>query len=244
MAILARRNNICNKFRNKYEECPVKSSLAKQINYILCNYFNSDKNKAYKQFEKCISNLLFETNQDYELQELLMKHNISRSMWKKDLYLLIIELYEVKENETWNDWMSRINNLLLDISKKYGLSHKSFNKKLSKDNKKGMVKRNLKIKQEDLWCKNISRIDSIHGVKGEEFDTCLIYCEKPSSKSYEQCPSETWWDNCEEQRIIFVALSRAKKDLILCIHKNTYDNINNDAQKKNLFEFFDNIIEI
>lgn len=244
LAILARRNNICNKFRNKYEECPVKSSLAKQINYILCNYFNSDKNKAYKQFEKCISNLLFETNQDYELQELLMKHNISRSMWKKDLYLLIIELYEVKENETWNDWMSRINNLLLDISKKYGLSHKSFNKKLSKDNKKGMVKRNLKIKQEDLWCKNISRIDSIHGVKGEEFDTCLIYCEKPSSKSYEQCPSETWWDNCEEQRIIFVALSRAKKDLILCIHKNTYDNINNDAQKKNLFEFFDNIIEI
>lgn len=243
-AILARRNNICNKFRTKYEECPVKSSLAKQISYILYNYFNRDKNKAYKQFEKCISNLLFKTNQDYELQELLMKHNISRSMWKKDLYLLIIDLYKVKEKETWNDWMSRINSLLLDISKKYGLSHKSFNKKLSKDNKKGIIKRNLKIKQEDLWCKNVSRIDSIHGVKGEEFDTCLIYCEKPSAKSYQQCPSETWWDNGEEQRIIFVALSRAKKDLILCIHKNTYDNINNNSQKKKMLEFFDNIREI
>ena len=244
-AILARRNSICNKFRyTKYNECPVQSHLAKQINYILHNYFNVDKNKAYKQFEKCISNLLFKTNQDYELQELLMKHNISKSTWKKDLYLLIIELYEVKENETWNDWMSRINNLLLDISKKYGLSHKSFNRKLSKDSNKGLVKRNQKLTQEDLWCKNVSRIDSIHGVKGEEFDTCLIYCEKPSAKSYEQCPSETWWDNGEEQRIIFVALSRAKKDLILCIHKNTYNNINKDSQKQNLLKFFNNIIEI
>lgn len=88
-----------------------------------------------------------------------MKHNISKSTWKKDLYLLIIELYEVKENETWNDWMSRINNLLLNISKKYGLSHKSFNRKLSKDSNKGLVKRNQKLTQEDLWCKNVSRID-------------------------------------------------------------------------------------
>lgn len=41
------------------------------------------KTLPINNFEKCISNLLFETNQDYELQELLMKHNISRSMWKK-----------------------------------------------------------------------------------------------------------------------------------------------------------------
>lgn len=244
-AVIARRNNICDKFREiKTNECPVKNSLAKQISYILYNYYNADKTTAYKNFEKCISSLLFGTHLDYELQELLIKQNINKNVWKKDLYLLILDLNKTVENETWNEWMKRVNQSLLEISTKYGLQHTSFNTKLRIDNKNGNIKRDINRKQDSSLYEKVSRIDSIHGVKGEEFDTCLIYCEKPSAKSYEQCPSVTWWDNGEEQRIIFVALSRAKKDLVLCIHKDTYNSINNDSQKKKLFEFFDNIIEI
>lgn len=244
-AILARRNSICNKFKDiKASVCPVKSNLARQLSFILHDYFNNDKTKAFKNFEKCISNLLFQTNLDYELQELLIKHHVSRAIWKKDLYLLVIDLYRTEANETWNEWMTRVNNSLVEMSKKYGLAHAGFNKKLAKDNKKGNLVRNLHLKQEDSWCENVTRIDSIHGVKGEEFDSCLIYCEKPSNKEYEKCPSETWWDNAEEQRIIFVAFSRAKKDLILCIHKDTYENINKDSNKKKLFEHFSEIIEV
>lgn len=243
-AILARRNSICNKFKDiKVNECPVKSNLAKHLSFILYNYFNGDKAKAFKNFEKCISHLLFETNIDYELQELLIQHNISKSTWKKDLYLLIMDIYRTEEGETWNDWMTRVNNSLVEISKKYGLVHVGFNKKLAKDNQKGNIQRNLHLEQEDLWCKSITRIDSIHGVKGEEFDSCLIYCEKPSNKDYGKCPSETWWDNAEERRIIFVAFSRAKKDLILCIHKDTYENIMRDPVKKQFFDNFTNIVE-
>lgn len=238
-AFIARRNNICNKFRDlQANQCPVKSNLAKQISYILYNYYNADKTKAYKNFEKCVSSLLFNTQLDYELQELLIKQNINKSVWKKDIYLLILNLYKTGENETWNAWMKRVNDSLLEISKRYGLQHTGFNKKLRTDNKNGDIKREIHKKEENSLCKKVSRIDSIHGVKGEEFDGCCIYCEKPSAKSYEHCPSGTWWDNGEEQRIIFVALSRAKKDLVLCIHKDTYNSINNDSQKKKIFEYF------
>lgn len=244
-AILARRNTICNRFQyQNSSKCPVSSALAKKLNYILNDFFNKDRTKAFKNFEKCIGELLFESKTDFELSEQLTKNNINSCSWKRELYSLIHNVYKEVEDETWNNWLLRVNNELENLVNVFNLEHKSFKQRLKQDNKNGNAKRIISAIKGEEWSQNITRIDTIHGVKGEEFDTCLIYCEKPSDTEYGKCPSITWWDNDEEKRIIFVGLSRAKNNLILCIHKDTYDNVNKDINKKKLFEHFNQSVEI
>lgn len=245
-AILARRNTICNRFQyQNLSKCPVSSTLAKKLNYILSDFFHKDRTKAFKNLEKCIGELLFESKTDFELGEQLIKNNIDSSSWKRNLYSLIHAIYKEVENETWNQWLLRVNSELENFVNVFNLEHKSFKQRLKQDNKNGNAKRIITSAiQGEEWSQNITRIDTIHGVKGEEFDTCLIYCEKPSDTEYGKCPSENWWNNDEERRIIFVALSRAKKNLILCIHKDTYVNINADENKKKIFEHYSEIIEV
>ena len=69
-------------------------------------------------------------------------------------------------------------------------------------------------------------------MKGDEFDCVVLFVPKPHSKNA-PCPSEEWWpaSSSEERRIAFVAASRAKKTLIMCVHRNTYDALKEKRPK-------------
>ncbi len=60
---------------------------------------------------------------------------------------------------------------------------------------------------------------TVHGVKGETHDTTVLII--PDPKRIDRCPSAVWWSTSstdqEEKRLAYVAVSRTRDELIVCI---------------------------
>jgi DNA helicase-2/ATP-dependent DNA helicase PcrA len=60
---------------------------------------------------------------------------------------------------------------------------------------------------------------TVHGVKGETHDLTVFVCADVNQP--DRCPSVVWWsaatENQEERRIAFVAVTRTRGDLIVCV---------------------------
>ena len=64
-------------------------------------------------------------------------------------------------------------------------------------------------------------------MKGREFDGVVFYAPKPHD-AHARCPSKEWWDadvSSEEREVAFVMASRARRLLVLCVHKETYESL-------------------
>lgn len=62
-------------------------------------------------------------------------------------------------------------------------------------------------------------VQTVHAMKGETHDLTVFVCPDPTQDS--RCPSVVWWSddaaNQEERRIAFVAVTRTRGDLIVCV---------------------------
>lgn len=69
-------------------------------------------------------------------------------------------------------------------------------------------------------------VSTVHGVKGETHDITVFVC--PDTKA-SHCPSTTWWSieekNREEKRIAYVAMTRTRGDLIVCVSEACYKRL-------------------
>jgi DNA helicase-2/ATP-dependent DNA helicase PcrA len=67
---------------------------------------------------------------------------------------------------------------------------------------------------------------TVHSVKGETHDVTLFVCPTTSVSS---CPSEVWWsasaNGREEKRIAYVAMTRTRGDLIVCVSEACYGRL-------------------
>lgn len=62
-------------------------------------------------------------------------------------------------------------------------------------------------------------VQTVHSVKGETHDVTILVC--PATNTAAKCPSTVWWPNApehrEERRIAYVAMTRTRGDLIVCV---------------------------
>ena len=62
-------------------------------------------------------------------------------------------------------------------------------------------------------------VETVHAVKGETHDFTIFVCPEPDK--YNPCPSVVWWSDDpvyqEERRIAFVAVTRTRGDLAVCV---------------------------
>lgn len=67
---------------------------------------------------------------------------------------------------------------------------------------------------------------TIHSVKGETHDVTVFVCP-PAKTSH--CPSTVWWStggkDREEKRIAYVAMTRTRGDLVVCISQDCYERL-------------------
>jgi DNA helicase II / ATP-dependent DNA helicase PcrA len=68
---------------------------------------------------------------------------------------------------------------------------------------------------------------TVHAVKGETHDVTLFVVPPTATKAAaKRCPSVTWWSGAdgddEERRIAYVALTRSRGDVVLCIDEAAY----------------------
>ncbi len=67
-------------------------------------------------------------------------------------------------------------------------------------------------------------VHTVHGVKGETHDVTVFVC--PAITQANRCPSNVWWSgndkDREEKRIAYVAMTRTREDLIVCVSDACY----------------------
>ncbi len=71
------------------------------------------------------------------------------------------------------------------------------------------------------------QVQSVHAVKGETHDVTIFVC--PPARRRDHCPSTLWWSmraaDLEEKRIAYVAMTRTKGDLFVCVSEQCYRNL-------------------
>lgn len=68
---------------------------------------------------------------------------------------------------------------------------------------------------------------TVHGVKGETHDVTIVVAPPTSGKAgSKRCPSVLWWptgtSEDEERRVAYVALTRTRRDLVLCVDEPAF----------------------
>lgn len=81
-------------------------------------------------------------------------------------------------------------------------------------------------------------VQTVHSVKGETHDLTVFVC--PPQRA-DRCPSHVWWSDTpqdlEERRIAFVAITRTRGDLLLCVSNETFTRLRQrHSEFVNLFE--------
>jgi DNA helicase-2/ATP-dependent DNA helicase PcrA len=70
-------------------------------------------------------------------------------------------------------------------------------------------------------------VQTVHGVKGETHDVTVFVC--PPTPKADHCPSTLWWSandkDREERRIAYVAMTRTRGDLVVCVSESCYKRL-------------------
>lgn len=151
---------------------------------------------------------------------------------KGQALLLLMDLVPEPNTEPLKDWGLRAHQALLDAATS-----------LPNGQPKGRSIRRPGKKLRGAWSKpergarqTKATVSTVHGAKGETHDTSVYYVPKVNQN---RCPSREWWteSGSEERRIAFVACTRPREKLILCIHRSSFNRLS-EAQPEfiQLFE--------
>jgi hypothetical protein len=158
---------------------------------------------------------------------------------------MLLQVIDLKPDETWGQWALRAKNLCYDIAAACGIA--DYKQRLG-----GAFKTNRKDKPGEIrsgdtpldfaWPSDLRvEILTVHEAKGREFDAVVFYCPEPRNVGgASNCPSEAWWASAadsEEREVAFVAATRAKRLLMLGVHETTWNALS--VSRKEFFELFE-----
>jgi DNA helicase-2/ATP-dependent DNA helicase PcrA len=155
----------------------------------------------------------------------LLRMGTSRIPWRMAILQALRRLADAQPGETWSVWIERCRREISGIAATLGLTPpSSLNVALPIPRKgKGNDVRSISVHPPVLT--DEIEFLTIHGAKGREFDTVIYYNEKPHA-GYAPCPSDAWWSAEEEEmETAFVAITRARNCLVLCLHQASFDRL-------------------
>lgn len=160
------------------------------------------------------------------------EYGIDPSQWKRLAVECLLHAAASRPTGTLYDWQTDVGNIIDDKLCSFGLGPTlQFTPgRLKPQKRKGWdqacgdhlpqpgasVKLNVDVP-----------IMTVHSAKGETHDVTIFVCSDPKKPNY--CPSAIWWSEDEkareEKRIAYVAMTRSRGDLIVCVSPSSYQRL-------------------
>ena len=163
---------------------------------------------------------------------------VEPSILRRHVRRLLLQVMDAKPPETWGNWRECTKVLCDNICTDLGIAtHKQ---RLGANFKsiKGDKPEALRTVDAPKPLPSLSGLSvevlTVHEAKGREFDAVTFYCPQPTKPGGgSTCPSDNWWASAaisEEREVAFVAVTRAKKQLVLAVHEKTWNALNGAQQ--------------
>lgn len=223
VAVLARKTSVVRALAGGQVERdpPVTSRAAKVFARAAGRLRGGDPSAAARIAGAALGTLLLDD--EHVTEALLAYRGIAPRSWRTAVGAVLLASASVQASDTWQAWLSRVRScveeqaviLLGAVPGDLGARMKC--------GSGGAEPRGEPVRSGDDRGWNYF---TVHRAKGLEFDLVTYYSPKPSR--YNPCPSKEWWSNTpgtEEREVAFVAASRASKALIVCIHADTAEEL-------------------
>lgn len=225
LAILSRSNKLVRQLCGDHSDIVFvgKSNAGRIFTKAVVKLKQGNANEAFKLASARLGILIF--SEEGMRQKDFEAKGINYGEWKIQVFHLLKELSKDVSGESWNGWLERAKVATQVIMKFAGVS-KPIGTSFPRDNEKGNAIKELVAPPAPLTDEIIKKavFKNIHGAKGAEYDSVVVFYPKPHA-GYAPCISKTWFekmDSTEEKRVGYVALTRARRNLILCVHQNTF----------------------
>lgn len=219
-AVLARKRSVLERLRgeeislNRPKLSAKWSAIADGCEALV----KGDTAKATAIWEHFAAEILLDGEETTRLPVL----GIPRSTWRREIRRALRESALERENESWAAWVERCRAAFDGIARRLNLTHtRTVRQRLPSPTDETLSgARRLPAGTPSVYAPAFL---TVHKAKGREFETVVFYCEKPTAQS-SPCPSKAWWSEDEdEMETAFVAVTRATRRLILCVHQQTFE---------------------
>jgi DNA helicase-2/ATP-dependent DNA helicase PcrA len=162
--------------------------------------------------------------------EELHKANLDSVGWKGLAVRCLLKANQISTDGSFLEWQTRVGQMIEEEINGIGLvpSTLFIPGKIKPQNRKGAqdaCKKYIPTMQA-AQAPNVIPAQTVHAVKGETHDVTIFVC--PPTK-VDRCPSCVWWSqhesDREERRIAYVAMTRTRGNLILCVPEATYKRL-------------------
>lgn len=221
-AFLVRRNAWLSYAGNtRSEDCPLSDQAAQRLHRAACLLHKGDTSRAAELAGYDLGQLVL--GEPRPTQRQILAAGIHPPVWKAAVRRLLFCAADCDGLETWTEWLARAKCLFqsevkvfkpeVDTRKLGGKFRCIF---------RGGAEDSVRQIQASVSAQEPWEALTTHGAKGREFDGVVLFWPKPGGKVL--CPSAEWWSEnpeSEEKEVAYVAVTRAKKLLVLCLHDDS-----------------------
>lgn len=219
MKIVARHTKTIEKITNFFvKKLPKLSSpFFNHLHQAVNNFRRGHQTKALTTVQVALKKEVF--GYDMALDTELVEKGINLNVWKSICAEILLQANLEKKDETFEKWGERLKKYIKEAFSKI-ISVEISPRMPGGDNKTKLRHPYLVPIRTDAFQGKIP-VQTVHSVKGETHDLTVFVCSDSSSK--DECPSIVWWndENREERRIAFVAVTRTRGNLIVCVSKDS-----------------------
>lgn len=237
IAILSRRSNTIEQLQGQTRNnFPGRSALGTRL-MDAADTLHRNPQKARQIVSAELGDLLL--NERHHHHATLERHSIASNQWRQAIWHVLHTAATTVPDETWAAWAARVRPALRKAATIVNrpLDDAIINRRLQNNAEMNQPRPGRPPAPPVAWHSG-TRLDTVHGVKGEEFEIVALYCPQPANRGQQRCISTQWWDvnQGEERRVAYVATTRAKRVFLLCVHQTTYDALR--TQRPNFFQSF------